>query len=212
MKGLVIELFPSLLFGPPPKTRDDLKYLIDEMGVSLIINICPKTNERTKKGVEKAEYYMELLKAPKKRTRDEDPEEEQDEEEELSISMDRIPVDMTSFDPKGRNKGLKQESTAQYYVSYARSIYKKLQGKNRVYLHGTSGAMEEAYIAFAIWKMHASDFPEDIIAWIKEKDYEWLFNDDTDKKHLLTVVLSETTKDLRRTYFFKRHKTSDENP
>lgn len=209
MKGLVIELFPSLLFGPPPKTRDDLKYLIGEMGVSLIINICPKTNERTKGGVEKAEYYMELLKAPKKRTRDEDPEED---EEELSISMDRIPVDMTSFDPKGRNKGLKQESTAQYYVSYARSIYKKLQGKKRVYLHGTSGAMEEAYIAFAIWKMHDSKFPEDIIAWIKEKDYEWLFNDDTDKKHLLTVVLSETTKDLRRTYFFKRHKTSEENP
>ena len=67
MKGLVIELFPSLLFGPPPKTRDDLKYLIDEMGVSLIINICPKTNERTKGGAEKDAYYMELLKAPKKR-------------------------------------------------------------------------------------------------------------------------------------------------
>lgn len=210
MEGLVIKLSPHLYFGPPPKTRDDLKHLINVLGISLIVNICPKTNERTKGGIEKAEFYMELLSGKKKNRRDDD----DDEEEDLFVFMKRISIDMTSFDPKGRNKGLKQESVAQQYVSYARVIQKETE-KKKAYIHGLTGVMDEAYVAFAIWKMRAStdstlEFPVDLLMWIKDNDYEWLFNDDNDKKELLSVVLNQTTRDLRKTHFFKRMKSNDD--
>jgi hypothetical protein len=61
MEGLIIRLSWSLLFGPPPKTKEHVKHLKERLGVSAILNICPVTNERTKKGLERAVAYKEFF-------------------------------------------------------------------------------------------------------------------------------------------------------
>lgn len=215
MKGLVIRLTPTLLFGPPPKTRDDLKFLIKERGVTLILNTCALTNERTKSGVDRAEFYMQLLKPKErdnKRYHNDEVEEEEEDNEELFVSMKRVALNLFEFEAQGRTKDLQEQSLARYYVAHARLLQKEVEEANKklrnplqkhvVYIHNGSGIMEEAYLAFALW----DDAPKDVLQWIKDNHYEWLFDDDNDKKHMLTLVLDEVKRGERKLNFFKKAK------
>lgn len=202
MQGLVVELplvgepKNALLFGPPPKTKDDMKYLIEVRGVSCIVNLCPFTNERTKNGTEKAERYMEYCKV-----------DEEHPERTLNVGFVRQCLDVASFEPTGRNKDLKKESWGQFYANHAKMV-DKIEGN--IYIHCTTGADEEAYIAFAVWRLRNPSAKMDFLAWIREKDYEWVFNDDVDKKELLSFVLSQVQKEHRKTSFFKKAKKDDD--
>lgn len=201
MKGLVISCAPTpLLFGPPPKTRDELKWLIQEKRVTLILNTCPALNQRTRTGVDKAEFYMEFLK----------PREKEEEEDELFVNMKRVPFNLFEFETKGRTKDAQEESLARFYVSHARLLLKEIQKEQKahtVYVHNQSGIMEEAYLTLALWRLLASkDVPHDLLQWIKEHDYEWLFDDDNDKKHMLELIMQEVEHGEKKLNFFKKIK------
>lgn len=198
MEGLVIRLLGTLFFGPPPKNKDHLKHLKERLGVKLIINICPTTNQRT--------GYTALF-TPK----DKDWKELAEEKEMLFLNVVKLPFDLSDFVAQGRTKGLQQESLAQHYVQYAKMLKEKHVPKDNpptLYIHGVNGNMEEAYISFALWYMLADqkDLPSDLLQWIKDEHYEWLFDDDADKKQLLTLILNEVQRGQKKTNFFKRLK------
>jgi hypothetical protein len=205
MEGLIIRLSWSRLFGPPPKTKEHVKHLKERLGVSTILNICPITNERTKKGMERAVGYKEFF-IPE----DDDTEKILEEKAKLFMILNRVPFDLSEFVAHGRTKGLQQESLARYYVQHAKLLKEKyvLPKDCVVYIHGVTGIMEEAYITFALWYMCAEekDLPVDLLQWIKEKNYEWLFDDDADKKQLLTLILNEVRRGQKKVNFFKKVK------
>jgi hypothetical protein len=193
MQGLVIELPKSVLFfGPPPKTKDDLRYLIEDRGIKCIVNLSPQEDE-------KAERYMKHCKV-----------DEKNPEKTLHVGLIRLCLDATSFDPQGRNKELKKESRGHFYANHVKSVEKELVDvKGGIYIHHTTGATEEAYIAFGLWRSRYPNDKLDFLTWIRENDYEWIFDDDNDKKELLSFVLNEVDKQHRRISFFKKIKKDE---
>lgn len=209
MEGLIIRLSLSLLFGPPPKNKEHLTHLKEHLGVTLILNTCPFTNERTREGLERCAAYTEFF-TPK----DTDWENVAEEKEKLFITTIREPFDSSPDKVgklKGRTKAQQQESLAQYYVQTAKTLKEKyIAGESPpvIYIHSVNGNMDEAYIAFALWYMTGpqNDLPVDLLKWIKEQNYEWLFEDDADKKQLLALILNEVKRGQKKTNFFKKNK------
>jgi len=235
MEGLVIPLCGGrLLFGPPPKSRKNLEYLEEELHVKTIVNISPDTNEITYKGFKRTESYMVHLKKEEKKEEDEEEHEEKDddsqneqgkryihheartdwrkkrkeEEKELHLEVKRLLFDQKAFEPVGRTKELKKQSMGEYYANHIRLVLKEIKNLDQVvYIHGTSGVMEEAYIAFGLWKlMSPKDFPIDVLQWIKEMNYEWLFNDDVEAKEMVNFVLERVANHEKKNNFFKNAK------
>jgi hypothetical protein len=213
MQGLIIELPPlqqkesggsRILFGPPPKTKDDFKHLIQTRGVICIVNLCPFTNERSKGGIEKAERYMEWCNVDLDHP-----------ENTLDVTLVRVHLDVASFEPKGRNKELKKESWGQFYASHVRSVEKETQKiQGNIYIHHNTGILEEVYVAVGLWKLRRkNDLVQgkkfDFFEWTREHNYEWLIDEDVDKKELLGFVLAEIDKDHRKTSFFKKVKKDE---
>jgi hypothetical protein len=205
MQGLVITL-PSekrevILFGPPPKTKDDLRFLIKEKGIQCIINVCPFTNERADDGTEKAQKYMGFCAPDEKRP-----------ENTLDVRLLRLPFDSSSFEATGRTKELKKIDLAQFYISHVKLIEKTIQKEKvvgNIYIHSTTGITEEAYLAIALWKLRNHSSKMDFLNWIRENNYEWLFDDDNDKKELLTFILNEVCRGHLKTNFFKKVKKDE---
>lgn len=226
IKGLFVPLCGGrLVFGPPPRSRTDLEYLEEELKVEVIVNVSPDTTEVTAKGFKKTESYMVHLRGEEEEEEEEKDEEyidndeqveraeqeakkkrKKEEEIELHLKVRRLIFDKTAFEPVGRTKELKKKSMGEYYATHIRLVLKDIKDLSQViYIHGKTGVMEEAYIAFGLWKLISpADFPRDILQWIKEMNYEWLFNDDVDAREMMNIILERVSNQEKKNNFFKK--------
>ncbi len=172
----IVPLTNTVYIGPLPFTSDEVAYLTRVIGVSLFINLLPD-NEEYKKKRDAYRKYFGL---------------------DGKCVVRSFPLDIASYNIKGRLKKDQQQSAAVVYVNIARSIvdFYSDNFKDKVmYIHSKTGFMDEAYIGFAVWQLlYPHTFPADAIDWIGQNHYKMLLDDDADNKQLLRLICAEAKK------------------
>lgn len=192
----VTELTPHLLFGPPPKTLDELGYLVTVRHISHIINVCDKSsNQRTAKGYKRDESYKMYFDTFG------------DDYRPLAFAF---PLEIGSFQATGRLKSDQLKNAAQHYLKHARTIVTHIEKHpkgNRFYLHQKTGFDQEVYVAFAVWLLWCNPEGVDPLAWLKEGNHDILLDRDPDKLALLAEIWKEGVILLKAKSMFTRSTT-----
>lgn len=162
----VVPCTPWLYFGPPPRTAQDVEYLRKVCKVTDIVNM------RTDKSC----FYKRHF----------------EEQEEGAVNIIFLPTDTTQWPSVGRLKKDQLLNRARRYVDHARPVTLK---KTRVlYIHDRSGEEEEAFIAFALWGLMATDpLPPPPVpsTWLREKQQFMVFRQDGEKLNMADVIMKE---------------------
>lgn len=172
--------FPNnrLILGKKPSGgKKNAAYLKEELGINVIVNIIPA----------KTLYRLGYA-------------------ESLGIDLVDCPFDSSEFIATGRNK---VDDTAVYHVNHAKHIVMMLKPLDTVekviYLHGTSGDMDEALIGFAVYYLL---YPKEASAmgdpcnWIKANNYNHLLRDNVDKMELMRAIWEQVKRVSRASQLF----------
>lgn len=164
-----------LLVGEFPAQRNDIRYLVERLGVSHIVNLKPETVQTTAKGFNKASWYtchFEPLK--------------------VGPHLVRMPLE-NEYD------AAKLISLAKQVVELLKS-----ESEACIFIHRTSGMCEEALIGLLAWSIFdQKSFPKDISAWMKEKQLERLLSKMEEGETLLKECIEKSRTNTMGNYFKK---------
>lgn len=166
----------SLFLGPKPSRLDDLRYLTEVMGVTIIVNLMGSEKLGRMSYVSKIQKYHELYPALDR------------------LALVDCPLEIDNYQPKGRLKTHQNDNLALFYARHAKTVKAALvqypQDNSVIYIHGRDGLSDEVYVAFAYWRLTAKAADHDFspLEWIRDYEYEMLLNDEPENLALLKLV------------------------
>lgn len=174
--------FPNKKFvlgRKPSGGKKNADYLTNEVGVQVIVNICP----------ENVLYRLSYA-------------------ESLGIDVADCPFDAQAFIATGKNKVIDTAVHYVNHAKVIVSRLKQMKALEKViYLHGMSGDMEEALIGFPVYYLlYPEDAramsPDKPCEWIQANNYSHLLRDNVDKMELLRAIWEQVKRVSRATHFF----------
>jgi hypothetical protein len=163
----------KLYVGPFLAKKIDVFYLVKELGITHIVNMCCTTDKVTE---------FDKLNVASKYTR------YFDAKKEVDPYVVRVPV-------PGDFVTLNETRQIAFYIHAAKEIAAILKAKenHRVYVHNRSGFEHEAMAAILAWYMfHETSFPADknAQAWLKQNMYERVLDNEEQQALLKKALLA----------------------
>jgi len=174
----VTPLSTTLLFGPAPRTFQDMWYLVRERGVTRVVDLRPQERGAFSNKQRQQQHYADRVRTL------------------------AHPMDPSAWVARGRLKEDKQRDLARQYVKHAAGALQ--HARNHVcYVHSTRGNEDEAYIAFALRVLLAGGEPGARPSqWLRDNNYETVLDNTRDKLELLDLVWQEARATARAAAMF----------
>ena len=159
-----------LYIGPFPSRKEDLDHLVLQLGVTHVFNMCVATDEVNEKtGLNRALWYSCYFN-PKRGV---DPH---------VVRSAPVPSDFVLWS---------ETKQIEFYLSAAKQIATLLEQDKYVtiYVHNKTGFAEEAFAAILAWRLFDKQtFPENVQAWLKDKLYERVLDNEDQMAMLKKAV------------------------
>lgn len=164
-------LIESRLFiGPFPSRKEDVEHLIQNLGVTHMINLCVETDKRTKNGLSSDSWYTCYFK-----------------EKVMECDMVRMPLP-SDFILWSETKQI------EFYLQTAKNVCDYLSKNKNIalYIHNKTGFAEEAMVAILAWRLFdKQSFPVNVQAWLKLNMFERVL-DSEDQLALLKKAIEKS--------------------
>jgi len=165
----VSEPLPNrVLFGPFPKKQGDVAKLINELGVTHIVNLLPLTDQKTSKGLPADAWYECFWTGEKSKLR--------------APSLLRYPVPGIAT---------KQRDWVRWYVDTAQRVAAEMGDAGCMYVNNESGLAEEATLAFTLCEILQRGAIPSVDAWITDHPHAQGVLFSPESRALLTECLEQ---------------------